>query len=137
LQAITNLNELPGRLKKALSSLKKATRSNSLDSVIQKCLSKRINRDVVRISGRVTTATQQKTNSAQDIGLAKLGNEVEMKVEEVLAKLEKHEAECNLRYQRIDEKLDEHKTSLKNLDMKLWGLAILILIAPFVQKFLG
>ena len=81
--------------------------------------------------------TPPKTNSQPVIGHAKLGDEVEMKVEEVLAKLEKHEAECNLRYQRIDEKLDEHKTSLKNLDMKLWGLAILILIAPFVQKFLG
>jgi hypothetical protein len=80
--------------------------------------------------------TQQKTSSVPDTGLVKLG-EGEMKVEEVLAKLEKHEAECNLRYQRIDEKLDEHKTSLKNLDMKLWGLAILILIATFVQKFLG
>jgi hypothetical protein len=136
LQAITNLNELPGRLKKALSSLKKAAKLNSLDSVIQKCLSKKINRDVVRISGRVTTVTQQKTSSVPDTGLVKLGED-KMKVEEVLAKLEKHEAECNLRYQRIDEKLDEHKTSLKNLDMKLWGLAILILIAPFVQKFLG
>jgi hypothetical protein len=136
LQAITNLNGLPAKLRKALFSLKKAAKLNSLDSVIQKCLSKRINRDVVKISGRVTTVTQQKTSSVPDTGLVKLGED-KMKVEEVLAKLEKHEAECNLRYQRIDEKLDEHKTSLKNLDMKLWGLAILILIAPFVQKFLG
>ena len=60
-----------------------------------------------------------------------------MKVEEVLAKLEKHEAECNLRYKRIDEKLDEHKAALKGLDYKIWGLAVLIIIAPFVQKFLG
>ena len=30
-----------------------------------------------------------------------------MKVTEVLAKLEKHEAECNLRYKRIEEKLGE------------------------------
>ena len=78
--------------------------------------------------------TRQKTSSLPDTGLVKLG-EKDMKVEDVLVKLEKHEAECNLRYQRIDEKLEEHKTSLKNLDMKLWGLAILILIAPFVQKF--
>ena len=78
--------------------------------------------------------TRQKINSAPATGPAKLG-EGAMKIEDVLAKLEKHEAECNLRYQRIDEKLEEHKTSLKNLDMKLWGLAILILIAPFVQKF--
>jgi hypothetical protein len=60
-----------------------------------------------------------------------------MKVEEVLAKLEKHEAECNLRYKRIDEKLDEHKTALKNLDVKLWGLAILVVLAPLVHKLWG
>ena len=137
MQAITNLNGLPAKLRKALSSLKKAMRSNSLDSVIQKCLSKRINRDVVRISGRVTHVIPQKTNLAQDTGRAKLGDEVEMKVEEVLAKLEKHEAECNLRYKNIEQRLDDHKATLKNLDMKLWGLAILIIIAPFVQKFLG
>lgn len=80
--------------------------------------------------------TPPKTSSVPDTGLVKLGEDG-MKVEDVLAKLEKHEAECNLRYKRIDEKLEEHKASLKNLDIKLWGLAILILIAPFVQKFLG
>jgi hypothetical protein len=134
--AITNPSVPPVSPRKVLSSLKKAAKSNSLDSVIQKCLSKKINRDVVRISGPVTTVTRQKTSSLPDTGLVKLG-EKDMKVEDVLVKLEKHEAECNLRYQRIDEKLEEHKTSLKNLDMKLWGLAILILIAPFVQKFWG
>jgi len=57
-----------------------------------------------------------------------------MEVKEVLAKLEKHEAECNLRYKRIEERMEDHKSSLKTLDVKLWALAILILIAPFVQK---
>ena len=80
--------------------------------------------------------TRLKTNSVPDIGPVKRG-EALMKVEEVLAKLEKHEAECNLRYQRIEERLDDHKSSLKALDVKLWALAVLILIAPFVQKFLG
>lgn len=80
--------------------------------------------------------TRQKTSSAPDTGLVKLG-EGAMKVEEVLAKLEKHEAECNLRYKRIDEKLDEHKASLKNLDVKLWGLAILVVLAPVVAKLWG
>jgi len=80
--------------------------------------------------------TPQKINSAPDTGPVKLG-EGEMKVEEVLAKLEKHEAECNLRYKRIDEKLDEHKTALKNLDVKLWGLAILVVLAPLVHKLWG
>lgn len=60
-----------------------------------------------------------------------------MKVEEVLAKLEKHEAECNLRYKRIEERLDDQKETLKGLDYKIWGLAVLIIIAPLVHKFLG
>ena len=80
--------------------------------------------------------TQQRTNSELDIGHVKLG-EVEMKVEEVLAKLEKHEAECNLRYQRIEERLDDQKEHLKSLDIKIWGLGILIIVAPLVHKLLG
>jgi hypothetical protein len=76
---------------------------------------------------------RQKINLAPDIGLVRRGERLR-KVEEVLAKLEKHEAECNLRYQRIEERLEDHKSSLKSLDVKLWALAVLILIAPFVQK---
>jgi len=55
----------------------------------------------------------------------------------VLSKLEKHEAECTLRYQRIDEKLDDTSSRLKALDLKIWGLAILIIVAPLVHKFLA
>ena len=60
-----------------------------------------------------------------------------MEVTEVLAKLEKHEAECTLRYKRIEEQLNEQKLSIKALDIKIWGLAILIIIAPLVHKFLS
>ena len=56
---------------------------------------------------------------------------------DVWARLEKHEAECNLRYQRIEEKLGEQKISMKALDLKIWGLAVLIIIAPMVHKFLA
>ena len=80
--------------------------------------------------------TQQKINSAPVTGPVKLGED-DMKVEEVLAKLEKHEAECNLRYKRIEERLDDQKETLKGLDYKIWGLAVLIIIAPLVHKFLG
>tara|TARA_R110000751_G_scaffold40719_2_gene96171 strand:- start:4507 stop:4764 length:258 start_codon:yes stop_codon:yes gene_type:complete len=61
----------------------------------------------------------------------------EMNIMDVLAKLEKHEAECTLRYQRIDEKLSGQKLSMKALDVKIWGLAVLIIIAPMVHKFLA
>ena len=60
-----------------------------------------------------------------------------MEVTEVLAKLEKHEAECTLRYKRIEEQLGEQKLSIKALDIKIWGLAVLIIIAPLVHKFLS
>lgn len=60
-----------------------------------------------------------------------------MRVEEVLSRLEKHEAECNLRYQRIEEKLEEQQTSLNRLDVKIWGLGILIITAPLVHRLLG
>jgi hypothetical protein len=136
LQAITNLNELPGRLRKALFSLRKAAKLSSFASVIRTWQLKRLNRDVEKTLERVTRVTPQKINSAPDTGPVRLG-EGKMKVEEVLAKLEKHEAECNLRYKRIDEKLDEHKASLKNLDVKLWGLAILVVLAPLVHKLWG
>jgi hypothetical protein len=64
-----------------------------------------------------------------------------MRVEEVLSRLEKHEAECNLRYTRIEERLDDQKDmvsknseALTRLDMKIWGLAILIIVSPFAAK---
>ena len=64
-----------------------------------------------------------------------------MRVEEVLSRLEKHEAECNLRYKRIEERLDDQKEmvsktseALTRLDMKIWGLAILIIVSPFAAK---
>jgi hypothetical protein len=50
---------------------------------------------------------------------------------------EKHESECNLRYTRIEEKLGEQKLSMKALDLKIWGLAVLIIIAPMVHKLLS
>jgi hypothetical protein len=66
---------------------------------------------------------------------------VGMRVEEVLSRLEKHEAECNLRYRRIEERLDDQKDmvsknseALTRLDMKIWGLAILIIVSPFAAK---
>ena len=56
---------------------------------------------------------------------------------EIWARLEKHEAECALRYQRLDEKLCDQRTAMKALDLKIWGLAILIIVAPMVHKFLA
>lgn len=50
-----------------------------------------------------------------------------MKADDVLKLLEKHEAECNKRYEKIEKSLDR-------LDVKVWGLAILIVVTPFLHK---
>ena len=60
-----------------------------------------------------------------------------MKLEDVLAKLNQHEAECALRYARIEERLDDQKHSLRRLDIKIWGLAVLIISAPIFSKIIG
>lgn len=52
-----------------------------------------------------------------------------MKADEVLNLLEKHERECNERYAGIQKQLDR-------LDYKMWGLAVLIISATFVEKLL-
>jgi hypothetical protein len=53
------------------------------------------------------------------------------------SRLEKHEAECALRYARIEERLDYQKEALSKLDLKIWGLAILIISAPIFSKIIG
>ena len=136
MQDITSQNAHPVNQRKAQSLPKGGLTLSWFASAIQAWQLKRINRDVERILERVIRATPQKTSSAPVTGPAKLGEE-EMRVEDVLAKLEKHEAECNLRYQRIEEKLTEQKSALDRLDIKIWGLAVLILVAPLVHKFWG
>ncbi len=52
-----------------------------------------------------------------------------MKVEEVLKLLEKHEKECNERYKKIDRQLER-------FDVRLWGIALLILATSIAGEFI-
>jgi len=52
-----------------------------------------------------------------------------MKVAEVLSLMEKHEKESNRRFERIEKQLDK-------LDMRLWGIAGLIVAATIAERFL-
>ena len=52
-----------------------------------------------------------------------------MTSKELLKLLEKHESECNRRYEKIEKSLDK-------LDIKVWGLAVLIVVTPFLHKFI-
>ena len=47
-----------------------------------------------------------------------------MRANDVLKLLEKHESECNRRYEKIEKSLDK-------LDVKVWGLAVLSLLPGF------
>ena len=69
------------------------------------------------------------------IGLVRRGDV--MKAIEVLKELEKHEAECLLRYKHIEKELLDQKSTLKLLDAKVWGIAALVLVAPFAARLLG
>jgi len=126
LQDTTSLRERRINPKRAQYSLKRGLRSNWLDLAIQRCLLKKPSPEGVRTFELGTRVIQQKINLRPDIGLARRGN---MKVEEVLKRLEKHEAECNERYQKIDKQLDK-------LDMRLWGIALLIIATAIAGKLL-
>tara|TARA_Y100000004_G_C8668801_1_gene308369 strand:- start:95 stop:283 length:189 start_codon:yes stop_codon:yes gene_type:complete len=59
-----------------------------------------------------------------------------VKPEDVLVKLEQHEAECTLRYKRIEERLDDHKGFLEKLDLRMWGIAALIVGVAVAEHLL-
>jgi len=53
---------------------------------------------------------------------------------DVLSKLERHEAECAIRYQHIESRLSEQNDKLKDLDKKIYGIAILIVVVAGLEK---
>ncbi len=91
---------------------------------IRICLLKKINLLEEKVSEQDIIAIQPKINSVLDIGRAKRGR---MTVKEMLALLEKHEEECNRRYAKIERGLDK-------LDMRMWGIAALIVGAAVLEK---
>jgi len=125
LQDITNQNVLPASQKSLPFWLKRALKSSWCALEIPICLSKRINPSVDQILEQGILATQQKTSSRPDTGRVKRGSA--MKAEEVLKLLEKHEEECNRRYADIQKQLDK-------LDLRLWGIAVLIIAVAFAQR---
>ena len=62
-------------------------------------------------------------------------SEQDIQANDVLLLLEKHEAECNLRYQAINDKLVSQGKTLDTLDMRMWGIAGLIIATFVAEKF--
>jgi|TARA_R100001163_G_C4954550_1_gene120904 hypothetical protein len=54
---------------------------------------------------------------------------VAMDAKEVLKLLEKHEAECDRRYSHIEKVLDK-------LDIRMWGIVVLIIGAAALDKLI-
>jgi|TARA_R100001163_G_scaffold65737_2_gene64382 hypothetical protein len=52
-----------------------------------------------------------------------------MNSDDVLKLLEKHEKECHLRYSKIEK-------SLEKLDVRLWAIVVLIIIASGFEQLL-
>jgi hypothetical protein len=67
-----------------------------------------------------------KINLVRGIGLVRRGK---MKADDVLKLLEKHESDCSARYAQIQKQLDK-------LDMRLWGIAVLIIAAAAVPRLM-
>ena len=135
LQDLTNQRVRLMQTKRVLFLPKKAATLNWFVLATQICQLKKTNLREGRAFGLGISAKPQKTNFRLDIGRVKHGDG--MKALEVLKELEKHEAECLLRYENIEEKLNDQKSTLKLLDVKVWGLAVLVLVAPFAAKLLG
>lgn len=55
----------------------------------------------------------------------------ELQAKDVLLLLERHESECNLRYEAINEKLEQQHKTLEKLDSRMWVIGILVVAAPF------
>jgi len=60
----------------------------------------------------------------------------ELQAKDVLLLLESHEKECSSRYERIEEKLTEQKAFLEKLDVRMWGLAVLIVGGAVAERFM-
>ena len=120
----TSLNGLPESQRKARFWLKKVIRSSWSGLATPTCLLRRINRHVDQILDQDIPVTPQKINFLPDTGHVKRGN---MKAIDVLKLLEKHEEECNRRYADIQRQLDK-------LDIRLWGIAVLIVAAAIAQR---
>jgi len=60
----------------------------------------------------------------------------ELQAKDVLLLLESHEKECSARYERIEEKLSDQKAFLEKLDLRMWGLAVLIVGVAVAERFM-
>jgi len=59
------------------------------------------------------------------------------KGDKALQEINTHERECALRYQRIEERLNDGSKRFDKLDRMLYGIIILIIGSILIPQFLG
>jgi hypothetical protein len=135
-------------LRSLLYSPKREAKSNLSDLAIQIWKSKRTSRAAGVTFERDITVPQPKTSSVRATGAAKRGSKKELDssrltMKDLLGRLEKHEAECSLRYQRIEEKLAESREAMDAMDKKidrfdgrLWAIILAVFLGPVITLFL-
>jgi hypothetical protein len=108
-----------------------------LKRIHQRLVQSVVNRFVqdLRAKRKSTTSTVARPPINEFVRLENAGG-VKVKPEDVLEKLAHHEEKCDLRYQRIEERLDDQKKTLDRLDLRLWGLAALIVGLAVAERFI-
>jgi hypothetical protein len=113
------------------------SRQPLLKRIHQRLVQSVVNRFVqdLRAKRRCTTLTAPRHQISEFVRLAN-GGGVNVKPEDVLEKLAHHEEKCDLRYQRIEERLDDQRKTLDRLDIRLWGLVGLIVGLAIAERFI-
>jgi len=75
-----------------------------------------------------------KMHKVQEVALKM--EDKDLAAKDVLLLLAEHESECNTRYERIEEKLSDQKAFLEKLDMRMWGIAALIVATAIAERFM-
>jgi predicted nucleic acid-binding Zn ribbon protein len=57
--------------------------------------------------------------------------------EKALAKIEQHEETCGIRYESIDNRLNAGEKRFDRLEMMIWGVYVVVMIAVALPQFLN
>lgn len=104
--------------------------------------------DTKKRSTKKPAGEQKKVPAARISPVGKVLDPSRLTMKDLLGRLEKHEAECSLRYERIEEKLAENSEAFDKMDKKidkfdnrLWAIVFAVFLGPaltiFLTKLLG
>jgi hypothetical protein len=57
--------------------------------------------------------------------------------EKAIAKIEAHEKECAIRYQGIEQRLQDGSKRFDRLELMIWGVYVTVVVAVALPQFMG